>query len=62
MGRNIGIVLAGGIGRRFGGGKPKQDFGKRTVYCSCGAENEIPKLIRPGMTFYCSECGAELEI
>ena len=26
MGNNIGIVLAGGIGRRFGGGKPKQYF------------------------------------
>ena len=26
MGKSIGIVLAGGIGHRFGGGKPKQYF------------------------------------
>lgn len=26
MGKNIGIVLAGGIGQRFGGNKPKQYF------------------------------------
>ena len=26
MGKNIGIVLAGGIGRRFGGNQPKQYF------------------------------------
>lgn len=26
MGQNIGIVLAGGIGQRFGGDKPKQYF------------------------------------
>ena len=46
-----------------GGGKPKQDFGKRKVSCpSCGAENELPTLIRPGMQFHCAECGAELEI
>ena len=46
-----------------GGGKPKQDFGKRTVNCpSCGAENELPMLISPGMKFHCSACGAELEI
>ena len=25
-GKNIGIVLAGGIGQRFGGNKPKQYF------------------------------------
>lgn len=51
------------IGEVAGGdGKPKQDFGKRTVYCVCGAENELPRLIRPGMKFHCSECGAELEI
>ena len=46
-----------------GGGKPKQDFGKRTVNCpSCGAENELPMLISPAMKYYCSACGAELEI
>ena len=46
-----------------GGGKPKQDFGKRTVNCpSCGAENELPKLISPGMKLHCSACGTELEI
>ena len=46
-----------------GGGKPKQDFGKTTINCpSCGAENELPVLIRPGMKFHCTECGAELEI
>ena len=46
-----------------GGGKPKQDFGKRTVICpSCGAENELPALIRPGVKFNCATCGAELEI
>ena len=46
-----------------GGGKPKQDFGKTTINCpSCGAENDLPVLIRPGMKFHCTECGAELEI
>ena len=46
-----------------GGGKPKQDFGKKKVNCpSCGAENELPMLISPGMKFHCSACGAELEI
>ena len=46
-----------------GGGKPKQDFGTRKVNCpGCGAENEIPMLIRPGTKFHCAECGAELEI
>ncbi len=46
-----------------GGGKPKQDFGKTTINClSCGAENDFPVLIRPGMKFHCTECGAELEI
>ena len=45
------------------GGKPKQDFGKTTINCpSCGAENDLPVLIRPGMKFHCTECGAELEI
>ena len=49
--------VAGGVG------KPKQDFGKTTVNCpSCGAENELPMLIRLGMKFNCAECGAELEI
>ena len=44
-----------------GGGKPKQDFGKRTVNCpSCGAENELPMLIRLGMVFNCCQCGEEL--
>ena len=46
-----------------GGGKPRRDFGKRTVNCpSCGAENELPMLISPGMKFNCAECEAELEI
>ena len=46
-----------------GAGKPKQDFGKATINCpSCGAENDLPVLIRPGMKFHCTECGAELEI
>ena len=46
-----------------GGGKPKQDFGKTTINCpSCGAENDLPVLIRPGMKIHCTECGAELEI
>ena len=46
-----------------GGGKPKQDFGNRTMSCpSCGAENELPTLISPGMKFNCSNCGAELEL
>ena len=29
---------------------------------ACGAENDLPVLIRPGMKFHCTECGAELEI
>ena len=46
-----------------GVGKPKQDFGKRTVKCnSCGTENELPKLISPGQKYTCSKCGAELEL
>lgn len=46
-----------------GVGKPKQDFGKTTVNCpSCGAENELPMLIRPGMILNCCKCGAEIEI
>ena len=46
-----------------GDGKPKQDFGKKTVKCqSCGAENELPLLVRLGMKLNCSKCGAELEI
>ena len=46
-----------------GDGKPKQDFGKRKVNCpGCGAENELPTLISPGMKFNCSNCGAELEL
>ena len=46
-----------------GDGKPKQDFGKKTVKCkSCGAENELPMLISRGMKYHCSKCGAELEI
>ena len=49
--------VAGGIG------KPKQDFGKTTVKCpSCGAENELPMLIRLGMILNCCNCGAEIEI
>ncbi len=45
-----------------GGGKPKQDFGKRTVNCTdCGTVNELPMLIKPGMKFNCTECGAELK-
>ena len=52
------------LGEVAGGeGKPKQDFGKRKVNCpSCGAENEIPMLISPGMKYHCAVCGAELEI
>jgi DNA-directed RNA polymerase subunit RPC12/RpoP len=51
------------LGEDAGGDKPKQDFGKTTVNCpSCGAENELPMLIRLGMKFNCAECGAELEI
>jgi len=46
-----------------GGGKPKQDFGKRTVNCpSCGAENELPMLISLSMKYTCAKCGPELEI
>ena len=46
-----------------GDGKPKQDFGKKTVNCTnCGAENELPKLISSGMKLHCSACGTELEI
>ena len=46
-----------------GGGKPKQDFGKTTINCpSCGAENDLPVLIRPGQIFNCCKCGAEIEI
>ena len=40
MGKNIGIVLAGGIGQRFGGDKPKQYFkinGKEIVVSSLNA-------------------------
>ena len=57
----LNVERLGGVAG--GGGKPKQDFGKRTVNCpSCGAENELPMLISPGMKFNCSNCGAELEI
>ena len=46
-----------------GGGKPKQDFGKTTINCpSCGAENDLPVLIRHGQIFNCCKCGAEIEI
>ena len=46
-----------------GGGKPKPDFGKKKVSCpGCGAENELPALVSPGMKYHCAECGAELEI
>ena len=40
MGENIGIVLAGGIGQRFGGGVPKQYrtiFGKEMIWYSIDA-------------------------
>ena len=29
---------------------------------ACGAENDLPVLIRPGMKLHCSACGTELEI
>jgi len=32
------------------------------MLAACGAENDLPVLIRPGMKFHCTECGAELEI
>ncbi len=49
--------VAGGVS------KPKQDFGKTAVNCpSCGAENELPLLIRPGQILNCCKCGAEIEI
>ena len=57
-------LAADQLGEVAGGdGKPKQNFGKRTVNCSgCGAENELPQLISLGMKYHCSECGAELKI
>jgi hypothetical protein len=58
--KNIELTK-GQLGEVAGGGsKPKQDFGKTTVNCpSCGAENELPMLIRPGQIFNCCKCGAE---
>ena len=48
------------LGEVSGGGAKK---GYETVSCPhCGAENELPKLISPGMKLHCSACGTELEI
>ena len=47
MGENIGIVLAGGIGQRFGGDVPKQYrtvFGKEMIWYSIDAFRRAKKI------------------
>ena len=61
---NTGKINLDQLGEVAGGvSKPKQDFGKTAVNCpSCGAENELPLLIRPGQILNCCNCGAEIDI
>ena len=47
MGTNVGIVLAGGIGQRFGGDVPKQYrtvFGKEMIWYSIDAFRRAKKI------------------
>lgn len=51
------------MGKGAGGTGPGQERTPSfvTVKCSkCGTANEIPALRRPGATFYCANCGKQL--
>ena len=63
MGDNRNELTEEMMGKAVGGEGPGLERSPSSVImkCSnCGAKNEVPALTRRGTTFYCSQCGTQL--